>query len=112
MKARLAPGRADVVWLGPQHRGPEEPGNARAGVIITPKLYNHKSGLAILCPITPRAKGYPFEVKLPPQCEVKGVILADQPRSVDWEAAGAQYVCTLDSETMQELLAKLGTLIR
>jgi mRNA interferase MazF len=52
---------------------------------VTPASYNKKSNLAIVCPITSRVKGYPFEVALPKGVSIAGVILADQLKSVDWQ---------------------------
>jgi mRNA interferase MazF len=39
--------------------------------------------LAIVCPITSKAKGYPFEVPIPVGFKVKGVILSDQLKCID-----------------------------
>ena len=49
-------------------------------------------GLAILCPITLRVKGYPFEVALPEGSEVEGVVLSDQVNSLDWRAGQAEPI--------------------
>jgi mRNA interferase MazF len=67
-------------------------------------------GLALVCPVTSRAKGYPFEVRLPDGLEVQGVILADQVRSLDWRARDATLITAVPQETIDEVLAKLRTL--
>jgi hypothetical protein len=41
-------------------------------------------GLALICPITSRIKGYPFEVELPRRMDTEGAILCDQIKSLDW----------------------------
>jgi mRNA interferase MazF len=46
--------------------------------------FNQRAGLALVCPITSRAKGYPFEVALRGNGDVAGVVLVDQLRSLDW----------------------------
>jgi mRNA interferase MazF len=69
-------------------------------------------GLAILCPITNQAKGYPFEVPIPPGLGVKGVILADQVKSLDWRAREAELMSELPSETIKDVLRKIGVLLR
>ena len=55
-------------------------------MVVSPKAYNKKVGLALLCPITSRIRGYPFEVRIPNADDVAGVILADQIKSMDWRA--------------------------
>jgi mRNA interferase MazF len=69
------PRRGDIVWktLNPQ-AGNEQAGR-RPALILTPEAYNRKVGLAILCPITSQVKGYPFEVNIPDELPVTGVIL-------------------------------------
>ena len=59
------PARGDVVWitLNPQ-AGHEQAGRCPA-VVLSPRAYNAKVGLAVLCPVTSRVKGYPFEVARP-----------------------------------------------
>ena len=52
-------------------------------------MYNVKSSLALVCPITNQAKGYPFEVPVPTGHGTTGVILADHIKSVDWKVRGA-----------------------
>jgi mRNA interferase MazF len=53
---------------------------------------NVKSSLALFTPITKLKKGYPFEVLLPPELQIQGVILADQIKCLDWKARGVQFV--------------------
>jgi mRNA interferase MazF len=68
-------------------------------------------GLAVLCPITNQRKGYPFEVVIPSGLRVRGVVLADQAKSLDWRARRAALICALPTETVAEVLAKLATLL-
>jgi mRNA interferase MazF len=80
-------------------------------VVLSPKAYNAKAGLAILCPVTTQAKGYPFEVAMPAGLEVSGVALADQIRSLDWRARKAALICEVPGPAIDEILGKLGTLL-
>ena len=79
--------------------------------MLSPAAYNGKVGLAILCPITNRIKGYPFEVQIPNGLAITGVILADQVKSLDWRARKAELADTLPAATMAEVLQKLDTLL-
>lgn len=75
------------------------------------KAYNEKVGLALLCPITSQIKGYPFEVVIPEGLEVKGAILSDQVKSMDWKARRAEFSCKLPPDKLNEVVRKLGSLI-
>ncbi|MBE9916876.1 hypothetical protein G8C92_22930 [Paenibacillus donghaensis] len=50
-------------------------------MVISPASYNGKVGLSLLCPVTSKRKGYPFEVVIPHHLPIEGVILADQVKS-------------------------------
>jgi mRNA interferase MazF len=75
-------------------------------------VYNDRTGLAILCPVTSQVKGYPFEVLLPDGLPVSGAVLADQVRSLDWRARRASRICNLPAETTDEVLGKLEPLLK
>jgi mRNA interferase MazF len=43
--------------------------------------------MCVICPITSKVKGFPFEVPIPSgSCGIEGAILANQGRSIDWRA--------------------------
>ena len=79
--------------------------------MLSPKSYNGKVGLCILCPVTNQIKEYPFEVVIPAGLPVEGVILSDQVKSLDWRIRNAELICALPDETVDEVLQKLGTLL-
>jgi len=105
------PDRGDVVWITLHPQAGHEQAGRRPALVLSPAAYNGKVGLAILCPITSQVKGYPFEVAIPAGLAVMGAILADQVKSLDWEARGAELICTLPARTVAEVLRKLGTLL-
>ena len=105
------PWRGDVVWinLDPQ-KGPEQAGH-RPAVVLSRSDYNRKTRLAVICPITTRAKGYPFEVSIPEDVEVKGVILVDQIRCVAWQERRAAFICQIPVQTIKEVWQKIELLL-
>ena len=105
------PERGDVIWISFNPQVGHEQAGRRPAVVLSPKAYNGKVGLAILCPITNQAKGYPFEVELPGEIDVTGVILSDQVKSLDWRVRKAEFKESLPEEVIDEVLAKLGTLL-
>src|SRR5262249_45281579 len=79
-----APDAGDLVWLSfSPHAGREQAGR-RPGLVLSPRAYNEKAGLCLVCPVTNQAKGYPFEVALPGGLAVGGVVLSDHVKSADW----------------------------
>ncbi|MDP2115616.1 MAG: type II toxin-antitoxin system PemK/MazF family toxin, partial [Bacteroidota bacterium] len=72
---------------------------------------NKVVGLAIFCPITSRVKGYPFEVAVPVNFPISGVILVDQIKSLDWKNREAEFIGKLDVKTMDVILGLLGKVL-
>ncbi len=98
-----------LITLNPQ-AGHEQAGR-RPAVVLSPKSYNGKTGLAIFCPITNQIKGYPFEVLIPDGLPIAGAILSDQVKSLDWRARNAELICTLPEEIIFGVLQKVATLL-
>jgi len=106
------PKRGDIVWLTFDPQSGHEQAGHRPALGLSPQAYNQKTGLAIFCPVSSRKKGYPFEVALPEDCGVSGVILSDQVKSLDWKARRAKFCYALPSSVISDVLGKLHTLIK
>jgi len=105
------PERGDVVWLDFDPQTGHEQAGRRPALILSPRIYNRPSGLALLCPITSRSKGYPYEVAIPSGLAVKGVVLADQVKNLDWRQRKAAYLGQMPAAVLEEIVDKLLTLI-
>lgn len=80
------PQKGDLGFLdfNPQS-GVEQDGN-RPCIVLSPGEFNQATQLAVVCPVRSNSRGWPFEEKLPDGLKLKGYILTDQIRSVDWKA--------------------------
>lgn len=105
----VAPDRGDLVLIDVHRDGPGPGGERRPALVVSPERYNRRSGLALMCAVSPRAKGYPFEVVLP-SGPVEGVVLADHLRSTDWTARQAEIVGRVPASVVKDVLAKLKPL--
>ncbi len=111
MRAPNAPERGDMVWLEFNPQAGSEQAGRRPAVVISPQSYNRKVGLALVCPITSKIKGYPFEVALPPGLAAQGAILCDQIKSLDWRARRATHFASVPEAVMDEVTARILTLV-
>ena len=105
------PRRGDIVWLSFDPQAGHEQAWGRPAFVVSPEAYNRKTGLFLACPITSKIKGYPFEVALPGDLEVGGVILADQIKSLDWKARRAKFAAKTDDRVIDEVSALVLPLI-
>ena len=111
MHEKYIPLRGDIVWLEFNPQAGHEQAGRRPALVISPKIYNQKAGLALFCPITSQIKGYPFEVKIPANLKIEGVILCDQIKSLDWKMRKAKKICKIPSNTLDDVIARIKTLI-
>jgi mRNA interferase MazF len=56
-------------------------------------------------------KGYPFEVRVPSGLKVKGAILSDQVKSLDWRVRKARRLEVLPREALEETIARILALV-
>lgn len=91
-------------------KGREQSG-LRPALVLSAEIYNKHSGLVLVCPITSISKGYPFEVKIPAQNKVKGVVLADHIKSLDWRSRYTKFLCKAPASVCIEVVDKVAVLI-
>lgn len=109
-RSSYIPERGDVVWVNfsPQHG--HEQAQGRPAIVLSPKSYNAKASLALMCPITSHSKGYPFEVAVDTG-KVQGAILTDQVRSLDWQARQARFIGRLKPGVLTEVVERVIQLV-
>lgn len=108
---RYVPDRGDLLWLTFDPRAGREQAGRRPALVLSPVAYNRRANLALVCPITTQAKGYPFEVALPSGLPLSGVVLADRFKSADWAARRAQFAAKAPAEVLADVTAKLRPLL-
>jgi len=99
------------VWLQFDPQAGHEQAGHRPALVVSPRSYNERVGLALFCPLTSIVKGYPFEVAVAAGGRAEGSILADQIKSLDWRARQARKFDQVSDETLTEVLGKIGALV-
>src|SRR6266849_2602648 len=110
--AEYVPGTGDLIWLNFSPQVGHEQAGRRPALVLSPRVYNERSSLAIVCPISSHSKGYPFEVQMPAAARIKGVILADQLKSVDWQQRRAQRAGKLPAATLEQMRETIAALLQ
>ncbi len=105
--ATYAPDRGDLVWLEFKLQAVSEQSGRRPALVLSPKAYNGKVGLALFCPLTSKVKGYPFEVELPDGYAVGGVVLSDQLKSLDWRSRQVKFIERISPDVMAMVIARV-----
>jgi mRNA interferase MazF len=109
MRKSPVPDAGDIAWLAFSPQAGHEQAGHRPALVLSPASYNSKTRMMVCCPMTSQIKGYPFEVvvsKSPPSA-----ILADQVKSLDWQARGAIRKGRVSEAVLSEVRAKICALI-
>lgn len=110
-KKQFVPERGDIIWISlSPTRGHEQRGR-RPALVLSPAFYNENNGTAIICPITSKQKGHPFEVVVKTN-KISGVVLSDQIRIVDWGKREASFVTRTSLEIVNKVIEKINLLIK
>jgi mRNA interferase MazF len=108
----FVPDRGDLIWLDFHPQAGREQTGRRPGLVLSPGSYHARVGLALVCPVTSRVKGYPFEVLLPEGAAICGAVLADHVRSVDWRQRRAEPVGKASPDLLEAVTQRVEALIR
>lgn len=111
MTRPYVPEAGDLVWLTFDPQTGREQRGRRPAVIVSPRIYNARSELAVVCPITSNVKGRMFEVTVPPGGRIEGAVLVNHLKSLDWKERRAQFAGKLDEDTLEEIRERIRPLL-
>ena len=109
--ASYCPDKGEVIWLDLDPQAGHEQAGRRPVFVLSPKAYNSKTGLAMVCPITNQTKNYAFEVFVPEGFKVNGVILSDHIKTLDWKIRKSSKICRLPVSTFENVKENIFSLI-
>lgn len=105
------PDRGDLVWISLNPTAGHEQSGRRPALVLTPRSYNRKTGLCIVCPATRQAKGYAFEVEIQNSAGTSSVVLSDHLRNVDWRARKVQLIHRVSPVELLNVVARIEALL-
>jgi mRNA interferase MazF len=105
MAAAYAPERGDIVLidLSPQ-AGTEMAGPHRA-IVLSERRFNVATGWIVVCPITTKIKGSPFEVQIPRGLTAQGCVVASELSTMDYLARNARFMEKAPLQLVQSVQA-------
>lgn len=107
---KYIPKRGDVVWLSLNPTKGHEQAGRRPVLVISSTEYNALLGLALVVPITTKAKGYHTEVPIVVDGR-SGVILSDHVRSVAYAERAAEFLMAAPLEIVESVVGRLRAII-
>jgi mRNA interferase MazF len=111
VKRAYVPDTGDFVWLTFDPQAGREQRGRRPALILSPRVFNDRSDLAIVCPVTSRVKGRMFEVPIPEGGRIEGAVLPHHVKSIDWKERRAKFAGKADQLTLDEVRERIRPLL-
>ncbi len=106
------PDAGNLIWTDFNPTKGREQAGRRPALVVSSKTFTVLTGLAVVCPITPRIRPFPSSVVLPQGFGVEGEILTSHVRSIDTLARPILFTGMSISEALaDEVRGKLMTFI-
>ncbi len=110
MKAYV-PQKGDFIAVTFDPQSGHEQRGRRPALVVSNTLFNERTGLSIVCPLTNTERGYPFHVAVTEGSNVKGFVMVEQVKSIDYRARQAKTIGKASDDLLDEVLSILDACI-
>jgi len=105
--AAYVPCKGDFAALPFDPQSGHEQRGRRPALVVSNDLFNRHTGLCIACPVTNARRDHPFHVAIPDGCDVSGVVMVEEVKSIDFRARGVKRIGPAPDAVLDEVLALL-----
>jgi mRNA interferase MazF len=109
--AAYIPAKGDLIAVTFDPQSGHEQKGRRPALVISNDLFNQRTGLTIVCPITNTHRNIPLHVALPPEGPVTGFVMVEQVKAIDFRTRGARFIEKIPGSTLNEVLSILDACI-
>jgi len=79
-----APDRGDIILLDLFPQAGTGMAGERRAIVLSERNFSVATGWVVVCPITTKIKGSPFEVQIPPGLKAVACVVASEVRTMDY----------------------------
>ena len=83
----------------------------RPAVVISRKMFQEKTGQAVVCPITSKSRSYPTRVSIGDENETQGFVICDQIKTIDINARNPYFSERINESVLDKVLAIVHSII-
>ncbi|MBM4041597.1 MAG: mRNA-degrading endonuclease [Planctomycetes bacterium] len=105
------PRKGDFIALTFDPQSGHEQKGRRPALVVSNDLFNARTGLALVCPITNTDRRIPFHIRVPDECALTGFVMVDQVKSVDFRSRGARFIEKAPASLLADVLAVLDAMV-
>jgi len=108
MAMSYIPEQGDIIWLSFDPSSGKEIIKRRPAYVVSRKLFNEHTGLALVAPISSTIRGIKLEVVLSEGLNTQGAILIHQLKSLNFVEREAEFI----ERTAPDIINQVKTLIK
>ena len=105
------PEQGDIIWLSFDPSSGKEIIKRRPAYVISRKLFNEHTGLALVAPISSTVRGIKLEVVFDDSPNPQGAILIHQIKSLDFIEREATFIEHVSKATIEQVKALLKVIM-
>lgn len=98
------PEQGDIIILEFDPQAGHEQKGKRPALVVSNKVFNNFTNMAMVCPITNTKRGFPLHVALDNRTVTTGVVLCEQVKSLDISARNASFKEKVPSYIIEEVV--------
>lgn len=105
------PKQGDICYMDfAPTKGHEQTG-LRPAIVISKEKFNKYTKMAIICPITTNTKKFPTHYELLSTKKIKGSVLCEHIRSIDFNARKLSFVEKIEQDEFEEIIDVIISII-
>ena len=105
------PHQKDIIFLDFNPTLGHEQQGKRPALVLSNYAFNKFTKMVLVCPITSNMKEFPLHVPLKHTKKIKGVVMCEQIKAIDFIARNACFKEKIDNETYDEVLTIINSFI-
>lgn len=109
--AAYTPAKGDLIAVTFDPQSGHEQKGRRPALVISNDLFNQRTGLSIVCPITHTKRDIPFHVALPEVGPVTGFVMVEQVKAIDFRSRQARFIERIPAALLNEVLSILDACV-
>ena len=111
MVKKYTPKQGDIVFLDFNPTKGHEQKGFRLAVVISNNVFNKNTKMVIVCPVTSNEKEFPTHYNLEDTKNIKGSVLCEHIRSIDYESRNLKFVEKLSDNDFISIITLLNACI-
>ena len=108
---KVIPEKGDFISVTFDPQSGHERKGRRPALVVSSYLFNERTGLTIVCPVTNTDRNWPLHVRFPLTSALTGVIMVEQVKSIDYRSRYAKLTGKASETILNEVLAILDACI-